>query len=196
VYSVVKGPEICGTVGEYHRGDHRRTDFSLPDEPTGGRVHCMHSAIAAAKEDPATRQGWRGHDVGHPFVDPAACKHPPGLSVREVKANQLILQRDRIEAVTVADDVRHDAGAGPMLPSDLSRGLFERIDVSDPTRVPIVAPEHDQVVGGNRVAVKLGPFAAILEGVVRPSCLACAPIDRVDNSITGADEYEVARDRG
>jgi hypothetical protein len=68
--------------------------------------------------------------------------------------------------------------------------------VPDPTRVPIVTAEDDQVVGGDGVPVKLGPFTAVLEGVVRPSCLSCAPVDRVDNAIAGADERELARDRG
>jgi hypothetical protein len=68
--------------------------------------------------------------------------------------------------------------------------------VPDATRVPIVTPEDDQVVGGNGVPMKLGALTAVLEGVVRPSGLACAPVDRMDNPIAGADERELARDRG
>jgi hypothetical protein len=83
-----------------------------------------------------------------------------------------------------------------MLPAHLSCDLFERIDVPDPASVPIVAPEDDQIVRGNGTPVKLGALPAVLESVVRPSSLPCAPVDPMDDATARPDERELARDRG
>ena len=44
--------------------------------------------------------------------------------------------------------------------------------------------------------MKLGSLPTVLESVVLPPCLARPPVDGVDDTVTGTDDYEVSRDRG
>ena len=83
-----------------------------------------------------------------------------------------------------------------MLPSDVSRLVLERVDVSHPVWAAVITPEDDELPGDDRIPVKLGALPTVVEGVVLPTCLAGPPVDSVDETVTGADDYEVPRDRG
>src|SRR5439155_5652712 len=105
-------------------------------------------------------------------------------------------QRHGIQPVPLTDEIAHHAGAGSILPSAVSGSLLERIDVSHTVGVAVTAPEDNQIGGDDRVSVKLRAPPTVLKSVVLPAGLASPPIDGMDDTVTGTDDREVARDCG
>ena len=156
----------------------------------------MNDAVLPAEQDQSRDHGRRGHDVGHLFIDPPGGETPIRPPRSEIEADELVSERDGIQAVSVADEVGHHAGAGSILPPDDPRLLLEGIDVSNTSRVAVIAAEDNQVRGDNWDSVKLSLLSTVLESVVLPPGLPCPPVDAMDHAIAGTDEHKVPRDRG
>jgi hypothetical protein len=109
----------------------------------------MDDAVLPAEPDPSFNHRRSGRDIPHLFIDPTTGETPRRSSGRDFEANQLITEREGIESVPITQEIGHDAGAGSILPPDVSRLSLLTIAPLVPKSVGMdLRPRHRDLMRG------------------------------------------------
>ena len=170
------------------------TESSLPQELSGCRLERIQSAVETAVEDPPVCDG-SGRVQEEGFVRGSRRETPDAVARVGVEREKLVCERRRVNERALDRKIGRCSRTRLCPPPDGARLSFERIDVCGGSRPPQVASDDYEGARDERIAVEL-ERPAFFTGVVLPDDGAAPPIERAKISVAGADENEVARDRG
>ncbi len=186
----VGGAGIQASAPQKHGGRDAARERPLPKNFAGVGVERVHGAVETSEEDPVSLHGgsrasgvWVGRVAG--------CKLPDQRARFPVQAEELVLERDGIDVRIDPLDICADSGGHLILPARLTRVPFEGVQVRDGA----VAAGDDEVFDDERIRVELDRSPVLLR-VVTPPHRARLLLECPKESVAGADQDEVPRDRG